>query len=77
MVGIDVIITSPSARGQLPAALAVLNPNLTDSSYPDRNLCGAGVTFKLVQALLSRARLARSQAAAYAAELPVASHSRP
>ncbi len=53
-LGIDVIITDHHLpEAELPAALAVLNPNLTDSSYPDRNLCGAGVTFKLVQALLS------------------------
>jgi single-stranded-DNA-specific exonuclease len=30
-----------------------LNPNRRDCAYPDKNLCGAGVAFKLVQALLA------------------------
>jgi single-stranded-DNA-specific exonuclease len=52
-LGLDVIVTDhhlPDA--ELPPALAVLNPNRTDCEYPDKNLCGAGVTFKLVHALL-------------------------
>jgi single-stranded-DNA-specific exonuclease len=51
-VGIDVIVTDhhlPDA--ELPPAFAVLNPNRPDCSYPEKNLCGAGVAFKLVQAL--------------------------
>jgi single-stranded-DNA-specific exonuclease len=52
-LGIDVIITDhhlPEAA--LPPALAVINPNRPDCPYPDKNLCGAGVAFKLAQALL-------------------------
>ena len=31
----------------------MLNPNRRDCRYPEKNLCGAGVAFKLVQALLA------------------------
>ena len=56
--GIDVIISdhhTPSA--ELPVAAAVLNPHRPDCGYPERVLCGAGVAFKLLQALFeSRGR---------------------
>ncbi|MCC6342589.1 MAG: single-stranded-DNA-specific exonuclease RecJ [Bryobacterales bacterium] len=53
-LGLDVIITDHHLPEQeLPPALAVLNPNRPDCPYPDKNLCGAGVTFKLVQALFT------------------------
>lgn len=52
-LGLDVIITDHHLPEQeLPPALAVLNPNRLDCPYPDKNLCGAGVAFKLVQALV-------------------------
>jgi single-stranded-DNA-specific exonuclease len=52
--GIDVIITDHHLpEAELPPALAVLNPNRRDCGYPDKNLCGAGVAFKLVHALLA------------------------
>jgi single-stranded-DNA-specific exonuclease len=53
-LSIDVIITDHHLpEAELPPALAVLNPNRPDCGYPDKNLCGVGVAFKLVQALLS------------------------
>lgn len=52
--GMDVIITDHHLpEAELPPALAVLNPNRRDCAYPDKNLCGAGVAFKLVHALLA------------------------
>jgi single-stranded-DNA-specific exonuclease len=50
---VDVIITDHHQPGPtLPEALAVLNPVLGSSGYPDRTLAGIGVVFKLIQALL-------------------------
>jgi single-stranded-DNA-specific exonuclease len=53
-LGVDTIITDhhlPEAA--VPRALAVLNPNQPGCEYPDKGLCGAGVAFKLSQALLA------------------------
>lgn len=55
-LGIEVIITDhhlPLKR--LPAALAILNPKQKDCSYPFDMLCGAGVVYKLVQAMVETA----------------------
>lgn len=52
--GLDIIVTDhhlPDADEGAPPALAVLNPNQHGCSYPDKNLAGVGVAFKLVHAL--------------------------
>jgi single-stranded-DNA-specific exonuclease len=51
-IGLDVIIADHHSLGpELPPAFAVLNPKQTDSDYPETNLAGVGVAFKLAQAL--------------------------
>lgn len=61
-LGIDVIVTDHHLpEAELPPAFAVLNPNRPDCLYPNKNLCGAGVTFKLVQALLQKSGLAEAR----------------
>ncbi len=51
-LGVDVIVTDHHQPGEvLPAALAIVNPQLGDS-YPFKGLCGAAVVYKLAQALL-------------------------
>jgi single-stranded-DNA-specific exonuclease len=64
-LGIDVIVTDHHLpEADLPPAVAVLNPNRPDCSYPNKHLCGAGVTLKLVQALLAKSQLPESRRAA-------------
>lgn len=52
---VDLIITdhhlSDEAHGN-PDAFAIVNPNQTGCEYPDKNLAGVGVAFKLAHALL-------------------------
>src|SRR5256884_8625204 len=52
--GLDIIITDhhlPDEDEGSPPALAVLNPNQYGCNYPDKNLAGVGVAFKLIHAL--------------------------
>jgi single-stranded-DNA-specific exonuclease len=54
---LDLIVTDhhlPDSQG-VPEAVAVLNPNQPGCAYPYKELCGAGVAFKLAQALLESA----------------------
>lgn len=54
-LGVDVIVTDHhEIHGELPQAVAVLNPKR--EPYPFPNLCGSGVAYKFAQALLSRGR---------------------
>jgi single-stranded-DNA-specific exonuclease len=50
--GMTVIVTDHHDIPEcLPVAAAVVNPKLSDSAYPNKHLCGAGVAYKLIQAL--------------------------
>ena len=65
--GLDVIITDhhlPDEEEGAPPAYAVLNPNQKGCDYPDKNLAGVGVAFKLVHALF-RERGREAQVAAF------------
>ncbi|MCS6951274.1 MAG: single-stranded-DNA-specific exonuclease RecJ [Bryobacterales bacterium] len=53
-LGLDVIVTDHHLpEAQLPPATVILNPNQPGCSYPDKNLCGVGVAFKVAQALFA------------------------
>lgn len=56
-MGVDLIVTDHHLPeiGGIPKAVAVLNPNQPGCGYPCKELCGAGVAFKLAQALLEGA----------------------
>ena len=55
---LDVIITDHHlpALEKIKSAVAVVNPNQKGCPYPEKNLCGAGVAFKLSQALMQNLR---------------------
>jgi len=55
--GIPVLITDHHLPGEtLPAADAIVNPNLSDSAFPSRALAGVGVAFYLMLALRAHLR---------------------
>jgi single-stranded-DNA-specific exonuclease len=52
-LGLDVIITDHHEPGEvLPQAYAIIDPKLKESEYPFKELCGAALAYKLVQALM-------------------------
>ena len=54
-IGLDLIVTDhhhPS-EGSLPPALAVINPKQPGDVYPDKDLAGVGIAYKLAEALVS------------------------
>ena len=51
-IGLDIIVTDHHLpKGEIPNALAVVDPLRADDTSPCKTLCGAGVAFKLVCAL--------------------------
>lgn len=54
-LGIDVIITDHhEPNGKNPLAYGIINPKIEGCQYPEKMLCGSGVVFKLVQALIQK-----------------------
>lgn len=54
-LGIDVIVTDHHLPiDTLPKAYAILNSKKEGDTYPDKMLCGAAVSYKLVKGLLAR-----------------------
>ena len=67
-VGIDVVITDHHLPPDvLPAAVAVVDPHRPDCGYPDPDLTGAGLSYKLAAALLARRGISTEGLAAVAA----------
>jgi len=64
-LGIPVLVTDHHLPGgELPAAEVIVNPNLTGSRFPSRNLAGVGVAFYLMAALGRRLESGGRQGAA-------------
>ena len=61
--GLDLIITDHHLPGPdgLPHAFAVVNPNQPGCHYPCKSLCGAGIAFKVAQALMEKRLSHRDQ----------------
>ena len=54
-LGVDLIICDHHHPGdELPVAVAVIDPKRAGDAYPEKNLAGVGVAFKLASALVAR-----------------------
>jgi single-stranded-DNA-specific exonuclease len=62
-LGVDLIVTDHHLPGPdgIPKAHAVVNPNQTGCEYPYKQLCGAGVAFKVAQGLMQRRLVEKDQ----------------
>jgi single-stranded-DNA-specific exonuclease len=62
-LGVDLIVTDHHLPGPdgVPNAFAVLNPNQPGCPYPSKQLCGAGVAFKLAQGLIEHLLAGKDQ----------------
>jgi single-stranded-DNA-specific exonuclease len=57
LLGMEVIITDHhEPPAVLPPAFAIIDHKQKDCNYPDKNLCGSAVAFKLIQAILKKNR---------------------
>ena len=54
-IGLDLIISDHHhpATGDLPTAFAIINPKQNNDAYPDKNLAGVGIAYKIAEALNS------------------------
>jgi single-stranded-DNA-specific exonuclease len=55
-IGLDLVISDHHhpAEGSLPPAFAVLSPKSPGDAYPDKNLAGVGIAYKIAEALLQK-----------------------
>lgn len=55
-IGLDLIITDHHhpTEGPLPPAIAIINPKQPGDGYPDKDLAGVGIAYKLAEALALR-----------------------
>lgn len=61
-LGVDLIITDHhEPKDILPEAYAIIDHKQKDCNYPDKNICGSGVAYKLIQAILKTDRLGLSE----------------
>lgn len=52
-LGLDLIISDHHSPGEvLPEALAIINPKQIDDSYPEKDLAGVGLAYKLASSLI-------------------------
>ena len=72
-MGLKVIVTDHHEPGEkIPAADAVIDPKQPDCPYPFKSLCGAGVAYRLIQALFRDFRLPQDTEEAFLEYLAIA-----
>lgn len=65
-LGVDLIITDHHrAHGDVPHALAIINPNQHDCTYPFKSLAGVGVTFKIMSMIYEELGISQLPEKAY------------